>query len=131
MVLETFVAEEELLVAVDTLASSGLLRGPLVACMSPAPTGLLWSKRPPELMLPSLREAGADLVGFNCGPGCVAAARRCLEAGLPVDWLKPNHDDEPVPDQLLLAVPHVGGCCGTGPQELAQLARRRRALGLP
>ncbi len=131
VVLETFVDPEELRAAVAAVRGvwrSG--RGPLVACLSPSPSGQTWGGEEVAAVLPTLRSAGADLVGFNCGPGCVAATRRCLDAGQAVDWLKPNLDDEPLSDEILRAVPRVGGCCGWTPTLIAALGERRHQLGI-
>lgn len=128
VVLETFVDPLELEAVLSAMLPG--LAVPIVTSLSPAPTGGLWSGADVVGALDRLREAGASMAGFNCGPGCCAAARRCLDAGEHVDWLKPNQDDEPVDDTLLLAVPHVGGCCGTTPAHIEALGTRRAALGL-
>lgn len=128
VVLETFTSQGELLAAVR--AAREVHVGLLVASMSPGRDGRLVDGSEPAPAVDFLRHAGADFVGFNCGPGCVAAARRCLAAGVEVDWLKPNADDDEIPDQVLQRIPHVGGCCGVGPAEIALLRQRRDGLGV-
>jgi len=128
VVLETFVHLDELERVLSAMLPALVV--PVVACLSPAPSGMLWSGEDVVGALDRLREAGASMAGFNCGPGCCAAARRCLDAGEGVDWLKPNQDDESIDDALLVAIPHVGGCCGTSPAHIEALGARRAALGL-
>ena len=86
-----------------------------------------------------LREAGADVVGSNCGngiDGMVAIAREFLEttdlpvmiqsnAGLPVATAtgvaypeRPEFMAERVADLVGMGVSIVGGCCGTGPEHI-------------
>lgn len=128
VVLETFTSQGELLAALRAVREVHV--GLLVASLCPAGEGLLVDGSEPAPAVDFLRRSGADFVGFNCGPGCVAAARRCLAAGVEVDWLKPNADDDELPDLVLQRVPHVGGCCGVGPEAIASLRRRRDAMGV-
>jgi 5-methyltetrahydrofolate--homocysteine methyltransferase len=99
----------------------------------------------------ALAEAGADIVGSNCGNGIatmVAIAREFARhstlpiaiqsnAGLPehrdgaLVWPEtPEHFAESVPELLDLGVRIIGGCCGTGPEHVRAIraavdARRR------
>lgn len=129
LVLETFTSADELAVVVDAVRPA--FPGTLVASLSPGPTGLLWDGSTPEAALERIRALDVDAVGFNCGPGCIAAASRCRAAGVRVDWLKPNRSDGEIPDDLLRDVAYVGGCCGTTPADIAELVDRIRALSPP
>ena len=90
----------------------------------------------------ALTEAGADVVGANCGQGIegyIAVAKRLLTAtDLPI-WIKPNAgipkivDGEVIyettPEQFAgqaielieAGVSFIGGCCGTTPQFIREL----------
>jgi len=103
----------------------------------------------PEQAATAMEEAGAAVVGANCGNGIdafVPLARRMAAATrLPI-WIKPNAgmpeiiDGEAVyhiaPDDYARHLPalvqagaqFVGGCCGTNPSFIRALARQLDAL---
>lgn len=93
----------------------------------------------PEQACEGLREAGADIVGSNCGNGAATMVELARElsthAGLPLSiqanaGLPEVRDGElhypespafmaaRVPDLIELGVAIVGGCCGTGPEHI-------------
>jgi methionine synthase I (cobalamin-dependent) len=100
----------------------------------------------PEKAGAAMRDAGAAAVGANCGAGpdaFVAVCRRLKESsGLPV-WIKPNaglpviREGRAVytlapadfaaflPALVEAGAAFVGGCCGTAPEFIAELARSR------
>lgn len=106
----------------------------------------------PEQAAAGLIEAGADVVGANCGLGIAGFIRICARfkaaaGGRPV-WIKANaglpeiRDGKPFysvsPKEFVSVVPTVldagadfiGGCCGTSPdfiRELNKLLRERKA----
>jgi methionine synthase I (cobalamin-dependent) len=99
----------------------------------------------PEQAGAGLAEAGADIVGANCGHGLsgfAAIARRLRAAGGRPVWIKPNaglpelQDGIPVyrmtPEEFAAEAPALveagaailGGCCGTGPEFIRALEKR-------
>jgi len=100
----------------------------------------------PEQGALALAEAGADIIGANCGNGIagyVAICRRMHEAvsHLPV-WIKanaglpeivdgqvvyrmtPEEFAAVVPDLLEAGAAYVGGCCGTTPEFIREVRRQ-------
>jgi len=91
----------------------------------------------------SLEEAGADVIGCNCGSGIayilpvVVALRANSERPL---WVKPNAGlpeleggravYKQTPDEFASHIPTlieaganiIGGCCGTGPEHIRRVA---------
>ena len=136
LVLETFTALDELLIALAAAKVTGL---PVVACMV-FDSGALKDKSAmvvaPEKAAKALTEAGADAIGANCGRGVegyIPICRRLRAAtDLPI-WVKPNaglpkledgrisYDVTPtqfaagVKNLLEAGANMVGGCCGTSP----------------
>jgi len=95
-----------------------------------------------ETAASELAEAGADVVGMNCGVGIAEAiaplTRLRASTDLPI-WVKPNaglpelikgnvvYKETPkefaahVPDLLEIGVDFIGGCCGTTPDHIRAL----------
>jgi methionine synthase I (cobalamin-dependent) len=100
----------------------------------------------PEEAAGALTAAGTDVMGANCGQGAegyIAVSKRLRAAtGLPL-WIKPNAGLPVVSDgdvhydttpqafaahaQALVeaGASFVGGCCGTTPEFIRELAARR------
>ncbi len=142
LVLETFTALDELLIALAAAKATGL---PVVACMvfdsgtakDESALGVA-----PEKAAKTLTEAGADAIGANCGRGVkgyIPICRRLRAAtDLPI-WVKPNaglpkledgriiYDLTPaqfaagIKNLLEAGANMVGGCCGTSPAFIAAI----------
>ncbi len=141
VVIETMSDLEETVCAIEAVrAESGL---PVIACMT-YEKGLhgfatMMGVRP-ERAVPRLEEAGADLVGSNCGAGIATmialTPELCASSTKPL-WIKPNAgmpvlDDDgrtiyrESPDAMAGRIPElighgarvVGGCCGTTPEHI-------------
>lgn len=136
LVVETMSDLEEARIALAAAKETGL---PVVASMvfdSGRKKDRTMMGNTPEQCARELAEAGADLIGANCGcgvEGYVEIARRMhAVAGRPV-WIKANAglpelvDGKPVyrmsaeefasyvPALLEAGARFIGGCCGTGP----------------
>lgn len=150
IVLETFSELAEILLALRAVKDTAAL--PVIASMSfdsgPQRTRTMMGTPAGECAA-ALEDAGADVVGCNCGSGInfvlpVVVALRAATA-LPL-WVKPNaglpelEDGRAVwkqtPEEFATYMPQildaganiVGGCCGSGPehiQRIAALVRRR------
>lgn len=148
IVIETMSDPDETRLAVAAAKSTGL---PVVACMvfdSGAEHDRTLMGTTPEQAAEALADAGADVVGSNCGQGVegfVAICRRMhAVTDLPI-WIKANAglpkmiDDRPTylqtPEQFADYVPRlieagasfVGGCCGTTPEFITAVKRTIRA----
>ncbi|MBL8880960.1 MAG: homocysteine S-methyltransferase family protein [Phycisphaerales bacterium] len=144
IVLETFFELAEAVLAVRVVKDA--VRLPVIASMSfdsgPQRTRTLMGAEAGECAA-RLTEAGADMVGCNCGAGAsealpaVVAIRAATDRPL---WVKPNvglpllEEGRPVyresPEDFLAAMRPlidaganiVGGCCGAGPEHIRRLA---------
>lgn len=144
IVLETFSEIAEMVVAIDVVKETTGL--PVIASMSfdsgPQRTRTMMGARAEDCAT-ALDEAGADVVGCNCGGGIehmlpvVVALRSATTKPL---WAKPNagmpelEEGKTVwkqtPEQFVAHAPQlldagvniIGGCCGTGPEHIAKLA---------
>ncbi len=144
LVLETFSELAEILLAVKIAKDAAGL--PVIASMSfdsgPQRTRTMMGARAEECAA-ALEDAGADVVGCNCGAGAgtilpaVVALRGATKLPL---WVKPNAgmpelEGEKVvykqtpeefaghfPPLLDAGATIVGGCCGTGPAHIRRLA---------
>ena len=140
-ILETFRDLNELLVAIRALRSVSPL--PIVAQMTTEEDGHSLDGTPPETFAPALDRAGADVVGVNCSVGpaamleAIEAMARCTSAKLVA---QPNAGRPRDVDgrNLYLCSPEymasyarrfiaagarlVGGCCGTTPDHIRQIA---------
>ncbi len=144
LVVETMSDLGEALLAVAAARSTGL---PVVASMvfdSGKEKDRTMMGSTPEQVAEALAEAGADVIGANCGlgmEGYIPIARRLRAAtSLPV-WIKPNAGlPELVNGEIVYrttadefatlagglrqaGVAFVGGCCGTSPEFVSALIR--------
>lgn len=142
LVLETFGDLNELRQAVE---ACGALSLPVLAQMTIQPDGRTSYGVEPEQIASAVEEAGADAVGLNCsvGPaGMLEAVERMAEStGLPISAI-PNAGmpREVEGRKMYMASPEymatyarrlaesgagmVGGCCGTGPEHVREMARQ-------
>jgi methionine synthase I (cobalamin-dependent) len=136
LVVETMCDLEEAKLAIQAARHAGR---PVVACMvfdSGKEKDRTMMGSTPEQVARELEQAGADVIGANCGQGietAVAVCRRLKAASaLPV-WIKPNAglpqmdggkvryatgaEDfaSYIPRLLEAGASFVGGCCGTSP----------------
>jgi methionine synthase I (cobalamin-dependent)/5,10-methylenetetrahydrofolate reductase len=148
-ILETFRDVNELTAAVRAVRRVSQL--PIVAQMTTEDDGNTLDGTPPEVFVPALEFAGADVIGVNCSVG-PAAMLETIEAiaGLTTRKLsaQPNAGRPRDVDgrNLYLCSPEymatyarrfvqagvrlVGGCCGTTPDHIRQIAMSVRALAL-
>ncbi len=145
IILETMSDLEEATIGVQAALRTGL---PVVACMvydSGKNKDRTMMGVTPEKAAQALEQAGADVIGANCGQGpenYIAICRRYRSAtSLPL-WIKPNAglpqfvDGRTVyqmtPEEFGAHVPaileagasFVGGCCGTTPDYIRAVAAR-------
>jgi methionine synthase I (cobalamin-dependent) len=149
LVVETMSDLVEAKIALEAAQSTGL---PVVACMV-FDTGRQRDRTmmgaTPEQVAQELTQAGADVIGANCGVGIesyVPICRRLKAAtGRPV-WIKPNAGLPElrggrtvwkmtpqgfagyVPQLVEAGASFIGGCCGTNPDFIRAVAA---ALGRP
>jgi methionine synthase I (cobalamin-dependent) len=146
LVVETMSDLEEAVIAVKAAKTAGL---PVVACMV-YDTGRNKDRTmmgdTPERAASILAEAGADIIGANCGLGIEAYVRICERLRAATDrpvWIKPNAglpelvDGRPVyrtaPEEFAAFLPalaaagaaYLGGCCGTTPEFIRALGKAR------
>jgi 5-methyltetrahydrofolate--homocysteine methyltransferase len=104
----------------------------------------------PEQAAAGLAEAGADVIGSNCGQGIAGFVKICARlkaaaGGRPI-WIKPNAglptvkdgkaSYETTPQQFASYVPalikagasFIGGCCGTSPEFIRELRLKLDSL---
>ena len=136
LVVETMADVQEAVCAVKALKPLGL---PIVACLvfdTGRDKDRTMMGQTPEQGAKALVDAGADVIGANCGQGIegfVNIARRLKAASTVPVWIKANAGlpemvgDQAVyrtsPDAFAAVVPRlleagaafVGGCCGTSP----------------
>jgi 5-methyltetrahydrofolate--homocysteine methyltransferase len=145
IVLETYSEMAEVLCALAAVKSVCEL--PVICSMSfsagPQRTRTMMGT-PAEEAAAALDDAGADIIGCNCGAGIehvlpiVVALRGATERPI---WVKPNagqpelEDGRPVwkqtPDEFASHLPTlmeaganiIGGCCGSGPEHIARLSK--------
>ncbi|MFB6368344.1 MAG: homocysteine S-methyltransferase family protein, partial [Gemmatimonadota bacterium] len=142
LILETFSDLSELEQAVAACEALSL---PVLAQMTIQPDGRTSYGVEPEQIAAAMEEAGADAVGLNCsvGPaGMLEAVERMAESTrLPVSAV-PNAGlpQEVEGRKMYMASPEymatyarrlvesgarmVGGCCGTGPDHVREMARQ-------
>ncbi|HUL43415.1 MAG TPA: homocysteine S-methyltransferase family protein [Bacteroidota bacterium] len=147
IVLESFHNLHELLIALHAAKSTNL---PVVASVvfdSGDRMDRMASGQSPELVALTLAEAGADVIGANCGMGIeqyLPICRRLHTATYLPIWMKPNagkptliHGKIVYPTtgrnfamyaQVLanLGADFVGGCCGTTPEYIHEMVRTLR-----
>jgi 5-methyltetrahydrofolate--homocysteine methyltransferase len=145
IVLETFSDPVELRLAIAAVRQTGL---PSIACLvfdcgKNHDRTLMGTT--PEQAAAALTEAGADVIGSNCGQGIAGFVGICRRLRAVTDkplWMKANAglpkivDDKTVysqsPEQFAAVVPEliaaganfVGGCCGTSPDFVAAVRKQ-------
>lgn len=145
LVVETMSDLAEASIAVAAAHATGI---PVVACMS-FDSGQMKDRTmmgvTPEQAATELKDAGADVIGANCGQGIDAyvpiCARLRAATDLPV-WIKPNAGLPEVVDGVVsyrtgadefaeyaeklveAGADFVGGCCGTTPSMIREVAHR-------
>jgi len=144
--LETFRDLNELIAAVRAVRSVSSL--PIVAQMTTDADGHSLDGTPPETFAPALEQAGADVIGVNCsvGPAAmletveaiarVSAARLVAQpnAGRPRDvegrnlyLCSPEYMATYARRFVTAGARLVGGCCGTTPDHIRQIATAVKA----
>ena len=148
LVVETMQDLEEARIATMAAKATGL---PVVACMvfdSGKDKDRTMMGVTPEQAAAGLLEAGADVVGANCGQGIAGFVKICARlkataGGHPV-WIKANaglpqiRDGKSVytttavefaghvPAVLEAGANFIGGCCGTSPEFISELHKLLR-----
>ena len=146
--LETFRDVNELVAAVRAVRRVSAL--PIIAQMTTEDDGNSLDGTPPETFAPRLEAAGADVIGVNCcvGPASmletlerlsVATSRRLSaqpNAGRPRDvdgrnlyLCSPDYMASYARRFVSAGARLVGGCCGTTPEHIRQIAQAVRAVG--
>lgn len=141
IVLETFYDVEEILIAIKIARS--LADIPIIAQFAIESTGRTSDGYTVQDAFVKVREAGADIVGFNCrsGPNGIMRAMDGLSlpgvpisvfpnAGIP-DYVDGEFRYGATPDYFAecalsfadLGVRIVGGCCGTTPEHIKAMVR--------
>jgi methionine synthase I (cobalamin-dependent) len=146
--IETMTDLDEAKLAVAAAKQTGL---PVVACMafdSGKDKDRTMMGVNPEQAAAGLEEAGADVIGANCGQGIEGFISICkrLRAATPLPiWIKPNaglptlshghaiYATKPeefaryVPELVKAGANFIGGCCGTNPEFIRAIAESVRA----
>ena len=145
LVIETMSNLEEARLAVAAARETGL---PVVACMvfdsGKAKDRTMMGQTPAQVAA-ALSEAGADVIGANCGQGIAGFVSICrrlhaatdrpiwikANAGLPTMVAgKPQYQVTPeefatfVPELLAAGASFIGGCCGTSPEFIRAVVRK-------
>ena len=137
IVIETMADPAEAKLAIAAAKETGL---PVVGCMvfdSGKDLDRTMMGTTPEQAAEQLTDAGADVIGSNCGQGVVGFVQICRRLSAATDrpiWIKANAglpqvvDGDTVftetPEQFVEQVPQlveagaafIGGCCGTTPE---------------
>jgi homocysteine S-methyltransferase len=145
--LETFRDVNELKAAIRAVRSVGAF--PIVAQMTTEDDGNTIDGTPPEIFAPELERAGADVIGVNCSVGPAAmletveamsrlTTRRLAaqpNAGRPRDvdgrnlyLCSPEYMAMYARRFITAGVRLVGGCCGTTPEHIRQIATAVRTM---
>jgi 5-methyltetrahydrofolate--homocysteine methyltransferase len=144
LVVETMSDLEEARLAVAAAGQTGL---PVVACVV-FDTGKEKDRtmmgNTPEQVARELSDAGADVIGANCGQGIAGFLGICERLHAATDrpiWIKPNAGlpivvegrvrYDATPEAFALLVPKlfqagasfVGGCCGTSPEFISAIRK--------
>jgi methionine synthase I (cobalamin-dependent) len=144
IVVETMAELDEAKLALAAARETGL---PVVACMvfdSGQQLDRTMTGVTPEQAAQALTEAGADVIGANCGQGVAGYVGICRRLRAATDrplWIKSNAGTprmvdgqvvyETTPDQFAghatalveAGAQFIGGCCGTGPEFIRALKR--------
>jgi methionine synthase I (cobalamin-dependent) len=145
LVVETMSDLEEAKLAVSAARETGL---PVVACMvfdCGKDKDRTMMGTTPEQAAQALTEAGADVIGANCGQGIagfIAICRRLHAATDRPVWIKANaglptmvdgrakYSATPdefagyIPELIQAGASFIGGCCGTRPDFIAAISQR-------
>jgi 5-methyltetrahydrofolate--homocysteine methyltransferase len=145
LILETMSDLEETRIAVEAARRTGL---PVVACMvfdSGKNKDRTMMGVTPEQAAAGLAEAGADVIGANCGQGPAGYIPICRRMSAATDlplWIKPNAGIPELvngrtvyrttPGEFAVQIPSiieagasfVGGCCGTTPDFIRAVASK-------
>ena len=145
LVVETMSDLEEAKLAVSAARETGL---PVVACMvfdSGKDKDRTMMGTTPEEAAQAFTEAGADVIGANCGQGIagfIAICRRLHAATDRPVWIKANaglptmvdgrarYSATPdefagyIPELIQAGASFIGGCCGTRPDFIAAISQR-------
>ncbi|HBT77361.1 MAG TPA: methionine synthase [Planctomycetaceae bacterium] len=148
LVVETMSDLAEAVIAVRAAKTTGL---PVVACVvfdSGKNKDRTMMGQTPEQAVEMLTEAGADVLGSNCGQGIdgfIPLCRRMRAATTLPLWMKANAglprmvDGKTVYDQspdefaekamqlIEVGADFIGGCCGTSPEFIAAVKKRLTA----
>ncbi len=145
-ILETFRDVNELVAAIKGVRQVSQL--PIVAQMTTEDDGNTLDGTPPETFAPALEQAGAEVIGINCSVGPAAmletieriarlTSRRLSaqpNAGRPRDvdgrnlyLCSPEYMASYARRFVAAGVRLVGGCCGTTPDHIRQIAASVRA----
>lgn len=148
LVVETMSDLEEAKLAVAAARTTGL---PVVACMvfdSGKNLDRTMMGTTPEQAAQELSDAGADVIGANCGQGIGGFLPICQRLRAATDrpiWMKPNaglpqlvegravYAGTPedfagqVPALIAAGANFIGGCCGTSPDFVSAICRRLKA----
>ncbi len=148
LVIETMADLDEARAALSAAKKTGL---PVVACMvfdSGKDKDRTMMGVTPEQAAQALTEAGADVIGSNCGQGIQGFVNICRRLRAATDrpiWIKANaglpemeggqvvYRTTPeefaavVPDVIAAGARFVGGCCGTRPDFIAAVKARLAA----
>lgn len=144
LVVETMCDLEEAKIAVGAARETGL---PVAACMvfdSGKEKDRTIMGHTPEVVARELTQAGADVIGANCGQGIagfIPICRRLHAATNRPIWVKPNaglpamvegrprYSTTPeefaafVPELIKAGAAFIGGCCGTTPAFIRAMSR--------
>lgn len=145
ILIETIVDLQEMLVAVGAAKDATTL--PVVASMTYEKTHLGYRTimgNSPEDCVSEILEAGAEIVGANCGTGIenyLELAKQLCEMNVAPIWIKANaglptldgntaiyhmtaaHFSQQVAQLLETGVAIVGGCCGTTPDFVKEMRK--------
>ncbi|HTL16658.1 MAG TPA: homocysteine S-methyltransferase family protein [Patescibacteria group bacterium] len=145
LVIETMSDVEEATLAVEAACETGL---PVVACMvfdSGKAKDRTMMGVTPEQAARALSDAGADVIGANCGQGIAGFVSICKRLRAATDrpiWIKANAGMPTVtdgkaryqvgpeefagfiPDLVDAGASFIGGCCGTTPAFIEAIRRR-------
>lgn len=146
LVLETFRYPIEMKIAINTVKNLGSI--PIVATMTFDAEGKTADGIGPERVAHLLKEWGATVIGANCGEGPSAifdVVLKMLSAGLPVIaqpnagvprrlegrviyMTTPEYFGEYAKRFLSHGISIIGGCCGTTPEHIRQVASECRMV---
>ncbi len=149
IVIETMSDPQEASLAVRAAKTTGL---PVAACMvfdSGADKDRTMMGTTPEQAAEALSEAGADVIGTNCGQGIAGFLPICKRLKAATDrpiWIKANaglpevvdgqsvYRQAPadfasfVPALVEAGAAFIGGCCGTTPEFIAEVKKVVKSL---